>query len=191
METKNILADEMHIRRPILLEHLWFAAVAHARKVPRQRIEPNVKDMSFVLWYRDPPAEGSPADTYVLESSFDEADHFIHSRAREHELRVVGVEVQQFFLKSRQLEKVALFRHELGGTATVRTRLFPFRNIRFAANAVVALVLPGIDEAVLLYLLEDVGYGLMMAVLRGANKFVEADAQRSPGLLELASKGVD
>src|SRR5207247_2555860 len=42
MEPRDVLADEMHIRGPVLLEGRFIVAVADAGDVSQQRIEPDV-----------------------------------------------------------------------------------------------------------------------------------------------------
>ena len=65
--------------------------------------------MRFVPWQRNAPCESFATDREIVESTFDEADYFVHAETRCDGLRVIGVPLKQTIFETRQAEEIILF----------------------------------------------------------------------------------
>src|SRR5215217_6060237 len=89
MKAQNIFTDEMN-GRPVLLEagidtelrdslRTFSHSVSESRYVVRKRVEPDVHYVSIIIRNRKAPGHRrlQTADRQILQSSFDESDHFV------------------------------------------------------------------------------------------------------------------
>jgi len=75
VKPQDVLADHVHVRgpeRPVVL--VVVGAVAEGGDVVGERVDPDVGDVLLVLWQRDAPAEGAPADRQVAERPVFQAE---------------------------------------------------------------------------------------------------------------------
>jgi hypothetical protein len=77
VEADDVLADEMHVRRPEPPTLGGLVRVAGRGDVVRQRIQPHVHHVRRVARHRNAPSEGGAADREVLESGPHEAHHLV------------------------------------------------------------------------------------------------------------------
>src|SRR5579885_2340387 len=89
------------------------------------------------------PLECSAADGKIAQAAADEIDHFIAAALRANEAGMLIVILKQAFLKSRELEKIVLFRDGFRRPSALRTRAARthFRGIQFIEGAVLACVI--------------------------------------------------
>ena len=77
VKAHDFLADEMHVRRPIFMEHFLVVEVADRREIVRERVEPDVDDVFRVERHGDAPVERGARDAQILQSLLDEGDHLV------------------------------------------------------------------------------------------------------------------
>ena len=82
VETKDVLAHKMHIRRPRLRELLRvgravLSAVTHSRGVVEQRVEPHVDHLRGVPRQRDTPRHARARHGDVGKTLLDKRHHFV------------------------------------------------------------------------------------------------------------------
>ena len=87
VEADDVLADEMHVRRPPAPEGFVVAAPeAERRDVVRQRIEPDVDDVIGIAGPRDAPGDRRSGDGEIFQTLLHEGAHFVEAALRENEL---------------------------------------------------------------------------------------------------------
>src|SRR5258707_2495515 len=79
---------------------------ADSAEIRGQRIEPDVKNVRLFAGNGNAPANRSTSDAQIAQAAFDEAENFIAARFRLDEFRMLGVPIEQRFLKSRKLEEI-------------------------------------------------------------------------------------
>ena len=95
MEADDVLADDMHIGRPVLPVRLALVREADAGDVVGQRVEPDIHHVLGVVRHLHAPIEGGARDRQILQPRLDEADDFVATRVRTDEVRLLLVELQQ------------------------------------------------------------------------------------------------
>ena len=108
MEAQDVLADDMHVRRPEGAVGLGSGVgVAERGHVVGQRVQPDVDHVLGIVRHRDAPGEAGARYREVLQAALDEADHFVAARGRQDEVRALLVEPQQWLLPGREAKEVA------------------------------------------------------------------------------------
>src|SRR5262249_49958188 len=143
-ESRDVLADEVQVGWPPRLVALLVGAVADARDVVEQRVEPDVDRELRIKRNSDAPRLARARDVDVAQLRPDERQHFIAARLRLDEVGVGLVERQQLILERRQPKEVARLaaldrRRLVVGTAFVLVQLLLGLE-RLAALAVPALI---------------------------------------------------
>ncbi len=96
METCDILADHVNIRRPVPLEQgIVIRTVTECRDVIEQSVEPDVDRLFLVERHRDAPAETLAGDRNVLQAGLDKIENFIPAAFRLDETRILAVMSEQ------------------------------------------------------------------------------------------------
>ena len=192
METDNVLADQMQIRRPLLLEQvagLSVALVANAGDVVGQRIQPYVYHMLRIEIHRDTPFKGGTGYTEILQTRKQEVvHHLILSGNRLNEFRMLVDMVDQAVSVFTHTEEISLFLGRLHLAAAVRTLAVHQLGLGpegLAGRTVHTLVSALVDIALVIQLLEDLLYLLFMVIICGADKFIIGGVHQIPDTLNL------
>ena len=77
VKAHDFLTDEMHVCRPIFMEHFLVVEVADRREIVRERVEPDVDDVFRVERHGDAPVERGARDAQILQPLLDEGDHLV------------------------------------------------------------------------------------------------------------------
>ena len=198
VEAQDVLADDVHVGRPVVPQRVAVIGEADAGDVVGQRIDPHVHDMLGAAGvaaararHRNAPVERRARDRQIFEAAFDEADDLVAPLRRQDEVRVGVVVRQQLVLVGGQLEEIRLL-----------LRPFDRRALRPATDAVVAedrlaLVVVGLvahrvpagvllqeDIARLVHAPPDLFAGAVVARLGGADEVVVRQAEQPGHLAE-------
>ncbi len=155
----------------------------------------------------DAPVEARAGDREVVEALLDELDDLVANAVRLDEVGLRLVEIEQPLLEVAHAEEVVLLLEdldraavdladELPGVVAIRCLDEVVQLLVFlAAHAVIALVLAGVDEAVVVELLQEDRHGMLVALLRRADEVVVGDVdrreERLPGIRdELVGPGL-
>ena len=121
MEAHNFFADHVHVGGPVFVVlALIRRAIAEGGDVVGERIEPNVDHVLGIARHGDAPGKCAAADGEIAQASFDKGEHFVAPCFGADEIGLAGVEVDQLLLEGRELEKIVLLFHRLGGAAAFR-----------------------------------------------------------------------
>ena len=189
VEAHDLLAHQMHVRRPVLLKEMVVAAaVAEGGDVVGERVHPHIDHVAGVKVHRNAPLERGAADAQVLQARAQEVvEHLVGAGRRLDEVRVGLDIVDEPVLILAHAEEVALLARRLGGAAAVRAEVALLelrgRPEGLAFGAVLALVGTLVDVALLVELLEDLLHGLDVALVRGADEVVVLDVHQLPQIL--------
>ena len=194
VETADLLADQVHVRRPEFFEArlvLWIVgAVADCRDVVGQRVEPHVDHVLLVAGNRNAPGETCPAYGQVFEAAADKGDDLAPRRLRPDEPWVGVIKLQQLALEGRQLEKVVLLAHRFGQPPAVgAVGAGRAVHVCLVGDAVLAGVRALVDEAAIAQGGEELLHAALVAVFRGADEVVVGDAEAMPEAAELGGDG--
>src|SRR5262249_37168812 len=153
-ESNDVFADQVQVGWPHAA--LFVLRPANSAQVSGERVKPHVKHVRLFAWHRNAPANRGARNAQILQSAFNETDDFVLARFWLDELRVFPVKVEQWLLKSGELEKIVFFGNSLGGPAAVRAVVSRLRVVhkRVVVNAVLARVMAFVDVAVFLAQLE-------------------------------------
>ena len=123
MESQDVLSDEMHIRRPVLLEEvIFFTSVSQSGDVVGKRINPYIDHMSLIKGHRDAPVEAGSGDAKVCKPWSQEViEHFILSGFRLDEMRIVFYMLDEPVRIFAHLEEVGFFLGFFHCSSAVRT----------------------------------------------------------------------
>ena len=88
MEARDVLADDVHVRRPPPLELPVVLAKADRGDVVDQRVEPDVGDAARIVRQRDPPGLARAADRDVLEPRLEQPQDLVPADVRHEKLGV-------------------------------------------------------------------------------------------------------
>ena len=78
MEAQDVLADQVHVGRPVFLEQFvrfFIHFVAQAADIVRQRVDPDVDHVLRIEIHRHAPFETGAGDAEVLEARQQEIVH--------------------------------------------------------------------------------------------------------------------
>ena len=170
-------------------------AVADRGDVVEQRVEPHVDDVRLVPRDLDAPVEARARDRQVAEPLAHERDDLVARRLRLHELRPLLVERQQLLGELAHPEEVVLLLQQLQRLGVDGADLLALvlagavddlalRLELLAADAVERLVLAGVDEAVVVELLQELLDVVLVPLVGRADEVVVGDVdglqQRQP-----------
>ena len=198
VEADDVLADQMKVRRPELLELLRAVAVrviADSGDIVRKRIEPYIHDVLVVEINRNAPFEGRSRHAQILQAGQQEVVHHLILAALG--LNELGMRVDMLNQAVRilaHLEEVRLLLRRLHrpsavGTATVhQLRLRPER---LAGRAVQAFIAALVNVALLIHLPENLLNLEPVVRIRGADEFVVRGVDAVPDSADLAGGPVD
>ena len=198
METHDVLADNVHVCRPILL--VEFAAVAvgvvaESRDIVGERVQPDVYDMPRVALYGYAPRERSTAYAKVLKSRLEKiVDHLVFTRYGHDELGMLVVILHEFVCVFAHPEEICLFFSELYLSAAVGTfavHELTFRPEGFARGAIPALVLAFVYISLFEKSFEYLLHLLLVIRVGGADKFVVTRIHQIPDAFDLRRRLVD
>src|SRR3954468_23530246 len=88
-----------------------------------QSVKPNVENVFFFVWNRDPPLNVGAAYGEVGQAAFNKCQNFVAPAFGQDKIRLLLVKVQQLLLKRRKLKVVILFGDSLGRPAAFGTRI--------------------------------------------------------------------
>ena len=175
MEAHDLLADEVDVGWPILLEFLRIVQEADRRQVIRQGVEPNVDDMIGCDRHGDAPVERRARDAQVFKPLLDEVDHLVAPRDGLYEVGILLNVREDAVGIVRHLEEIGVFldlRHLAPAIGALAIYELTLRPIALAWRAVKPLVLALVDVALLIDAAEDFLHDALMALLSRTNEIV-------------------
>src|SRR5437879_3498012 len=107
METDDVFSNDVHVGGPITL--LLVIGTAHGAEISSQRVEPDIKNVRLFARNGNAPANRSPRDAEIAQAAFDKAKNLVAARFRLDEFWMLGVPIEQRFLKRGKLEKIIRF----------------------------------------------------------------------------------
>ncbi len=203
VQAVDVLADDVQVSRPPVVEHRRIVGEAGPGDVVDERVVPDVDrargrvpaavvapGAATVGHERERDAPGRPfaADAEVLESLADEAEHLVLAVLRLHPVGHVGVVPLQALLVRRQAEEPVVLGQPLqldvGVVGAVHARPV-LEQVAAVAEALVgavpAFVLAQVDVAVRVGAPDHLVHGIGVVRVRGADEAVGADAERVLG----------
>ena len=195
VETHDLLADKMHVRRPeFIVIVVLFVQEAQRGGVVEQCVHPDIDHMAWVKVHGDAPFEARARDAEILQTGVDEIlDHLVDAAAR---LEEIGVQ-QQIAHGLCVLGKTEEIGFLLGGlalAATVRALAvleLAGRPERLAGRAVHALVGALVDVAVFIHFAEDFLHGFNVVIIRRADEAVVGNVHQLPKIEHALLAGDD
>src|ERR1700722_16455687 len=113
VKADDVLADDMHIGRPVVPVRIALVRKADAGDVVGQGIDPNIHDVLGGARYLDAPIERGSRNRQIPQAAFDEADDFVLARVGTDEIRLALVQRQELVLVGGQFEEIALLLYPL------------------------------------------------------------------------------
>ena len=187
VEPDDLLADQMHVRRPELGEFFPVMQIAGRRNIVGQRVEPDVDDVLSVEGNRNPPVERGAGHAKVFEALFDEIDHLVAPGNRLNELWMILDMLQQALLIFGHAEEVAFFLHHFhrpSAVGTIAVRQLALQPESFTGSTIPAFIGSFINIPLIVYFLKNCLNYFVMAFFRRPDKIVMADAEFFPKHLE-------
>ena len=185
----DVLADQVVVDRPPLLEALRIGAEADRGEVVGQRVEPHVRHVARVPRQRDAPRQAGAADGEVAQPGADQPERLVAAELRHDRAGVGGVPVEQTVLEARQAEEVVLLLElldrQLVDRAEVAGQQVVVAVVQLAAHAVLAPVQVELDVAGVVAALQQLDDGRPVPRLGRADEVVVGDLQVLPRLGEL------
>ena len=198
VETNDVLADQMNVRRPEFLVVLIVVAVrvvAAERDIVGQRVEPDVDNVTRVKIDRDAPGERGTGNAQVLKTGLQEVvDHLVLAALRLDELRMLLDVLHQAVGVLAHLEEVCFLLGVHARAAAVRAAAvleLALGPEGLARLAVLALVRALVDIALIVQLLEDLLHLLLVHRVGGADELIVSGVHQIPDRLDLARDLVD
>ena len=198
---QDILADELHVRRPEAGKSLRIGEVPRCRHVVQERVKPDIRHMIRTEWHGDPPGHPRlrPREAERLrQRAAEEAGDLVVAGGGPDKIRMRLDELGEPWLRGPHRQVPPLFRHRLerpltGGTGgrgpgLRELRVGPERLIRRAVPALVGRVR---QLAVIVQLGEGGLDDLHVARLGCPDEVVVRDVQRGPERLEMRHHLVD
>ncbi len=193
VETQNVLADDVYIGGPEFVEQFRLlrviGVVAERGDIVGKRIDPHIGDMLFVKGNRNAPLERAARNAEILQARLEEiVDHFLLACFRLDKLGMRLDILHQLVRVIAHLEEVGFLlcaadrRAAVGALAVHDLRL---GEEGLAGRAVPALIMPLVNIALVIELLENVLHRADMVVVRRADKLVIACAHKVPDAADL------
>ena len=185
METDDILADQMQIRRPqflVLLRVLAIRLITDPGDIVGQRVQPYIDYMSVVEIYGNAPFKGSPGYAQILQTRQQEIIH--HFILAGHRLDKFGVRIDMRNQLVRILAHLKEVRLLLGGFhLPAAVGAFSVHKLGLcpeglAGGTVKPFIGPLIDIPLLVKLLKDLLHLFLVEIIGGADKFIVGGVQR-------------
>ena len=200
METQDVLADDVHVGRPVASEVLrlpgigLIGIVTQRRDIVRQRVQPDIHNMAVVKVDGNAPLERSPGYAEILQASLEEVvDHFLFPQLGLNEVGVlvnVGhqtVGILAHFEKVRLLLCLRERRAAVGALAALRLRC---GKKGFAGRAIPPLVFAFVNVPLLIETAEDFLNGFDMGFVGCADEVVIACVHQIPDPADFARNAV-
>ena len=190
VEAHDLLADKMHVRRPVLV-HVVIPVVhiAQRRHVVKQRVHPDIDHVAGVKVHGDAPGEAGAADAQILQARLDEVvDHFVHTGGGLQEVRALQ-QILHAACVLAQPEEVGLLLgvlHLAAAVGALAVHQLALGPEGLAGLAVLAHVLALIDVTLFIHLAEDLLDRLDVIVVRGADEAVVGDVHQLPQIQNAA-----
>ena len=187
METGNVLADHVKIRRPPAFEQRLVRAVADSGDVVDERIHPDVDHARRVVGHRDAPQLPGAAHRDVFESRFDQSQNLVATNVRYGEVCVLRKVSTEGFLVFRQTEEIVLLAQPLRLGPVNRTQAVDEVLLlleRFAGDAVPPFVVSFVDVAGLRHPPHELLYPGLVSGFGCPDEVVERDIEAAPDLDE-------
>ena len=192
VEANDILADQVHVRRPELLVVLIVVAVrivAAEGDIVGKRIQPNIDNMARVKVYRNAPAERGAGNAQVLQTGLEEVVyHLVLAALRLDELGVLLDVLHQAVGVLAHAEEVCLLLSVYTRAAAVRAAAvlqLAFGPEGLTRLAVFALVRTLVNIALIIQFFEDLLHFFLMHRVGGADEFVIGGVHQIPDGLNL------
>ncbi len=190
MEPHDLLADKMHIGRPVFLHIVVLVVfVAQRRHVVEQSVHPDINHVLGIKIHRNAPGKAGTGNAQVLQALIDKGLHLIHAGSRRQEFGVLVIQLQQPVGILGKPEKVCLLfsiyhrASAVGAAAVLQLALGPEA---LAGGAVFSFIGALINISAVVKLTEDLLDRLYMVVVGGADKAVIADVHQLPQRLKAA-----
>ena len=106
MEPGDVLADDVHARRPDACETLFVGPIADSGDVVEQGVEPDVDRLVGVEGNLDAPGKPLAGDGDIPELGFDQVEHLVAPALGLDEFRMSRVVRQQPVAIGREAEEV-------------------------------------------------------------------------------------
>ena len=195
MEARDVLADDVQVGRPPLLEGGRVIGEPGPGQVVGQRVEPDVDAVLLVAGERDAPGRSRAADAEVAEPLAQPAEHLVAEVLRLAEGRVLGVQPLEPLLVGGEPEEVVVLLQPLRlegrmvRAAAVDELLIGLELV--AAGAVPAGVDALVDVAGRLGAAHHLDRGHRVVRIGGADEPIEADAEALEGRLPGGGPRID
>ena len=190
VEPQDVLRHQMpHLGPERVAQILAGPCERERAQIVDERVRPDVGDLPLVPRQGNAPGLARAADREVAEPARDEALHLVEPKRRLHEVRALGVELQQLVLIGRETEEVVLLLDPLGlrvveGAQSVDQLLLGLEG--FAADAVEAGVHVFVHIAVVVDPLQELADEPLVALVARPNEKVglgvQARREAAPGL---------
>ena len=184
MEPDNFLSYQMNIGRPELIEFFLIIQKANWRQIVGQGIKPYINNMLLINRHRNAPIKGSTGNTQVIQPLLDEVYHFIATRYRLNEVRVILNVFQNTVSIFGHLEEISFFSNFLYRTTTIRTTTILIQlqlcPETFTRRAIKSLIGPLVNIPLVINPAENLLHYLLMTLLGGTEKIVIGNIQHIP-----------
>ena len=189
VELEDVLADQLDRRGPELARQvLAVARVGERRVVVEQGVDPDVDDLRVVPRHGHAPLEPRAAQRDVAQPAPEERVRLVVAVAGGDEAGPIGVQLLERLLEGGEPEEPVVLlldlQHDLVDRAAVAVLELGVGLEVGAARAVPALVVAGIDVAVVVNALDDLGDLLHVLAIRGADEEVVRHVERGRQLAE-------
>ncbi len=185
----DVLADQVVVDRPPLLEALGVGAEPDGRQVVGQRVEPHVGDVGRVPRQRDAPRQAGAAGREVAQPRADQPERLVGPELRHDRAGVGVVPLEQPVLEPRQPEEVVLLLELLHRQPVDRAQptgqQFVVGVVLLAADAVLAPVEVELEVTGVVAALEQLEHPGAVPGFGGADEVVVGDLEVLPRLGEL------
>ena len=185
MEAGDVLANDVHVRRPPLLEGARVGREPRPGDVVGERVEPDVDAMVRIAGEGNAPAGPGAAHREVAQALAQPGEDLVAEVLRLAEARVLGVQALERLLVSAQPEEVVLLLQPLQLEGRV-IRAVAVDQLRLGLELVVAWAIPAgvralVDVASRLRAADHLEGCLDMVGIRGADEAVVADLEAVEG----------
>ena len=193
METDDVLADQVQIRRPVLLKHRIAVAIrviTETGDIVRQGIQPYVNHVLRVKINGNAPAERRPRYAQILQTRQKEVvHHLIFAGLRLDKVRMridVIDQLRRILAHAEEIRRLMRLCHRPSAVRTPPVLQLTLCPEGLAGRAVPALVGAEVDIALVIHFFEDLLYLLLMVRIRGADELVIGSVHQIPDAVDLA-----
>ena len=200
VEAQNILADDMHVRGPVLAEMLalllvsLIGIVSERRNIVGQRVQPDVNDVTGVEIHGNSPREGGAGNAQILKACLEEVvDHLLFAELGLDKFGMLLDVLHQAIRILAHLKEVCLLlclRQRTAAVGALALDRLRCGKEGLTGRAIPALVLSLIDISLLVEALEDLLHGGDVIIVGRADKIVVAGGKRSPDIADLPRNAI-